>query len=108
MSSNDLYNQFDGVFIEKSRLSIMTLLYQEKTVTFLRLKAILGATDGALYSHMKKLVEAGYVRREKRLAGERAETLYTLTTEGSSLFRRYLRFLENMLESAREEENDGR
>lgn len=97
MSSDPLYTQFDSVFFEKTRLSMMTLLYQERSVTFNRFKQLLGATDGALYTHARKLESAGYVKAEKRLEGDRAQTLYSLTPEGRELFARYLQFLETVI-----------
>jgi DNA-binding MarR family transcriptional regulator len=91
-----LYTQFDAVFFEKTRLSLMTVLYREEESSFSRLKQLFGLTDGAAYSHLRKLVEIGYVEQTRRLAGERAETWYTLSDKGRQMFRSYLDFLESI------------
>ncbi len=97
MGGDELYTQFDSVFFEKTRLSIMTLLYQEGSVTFTRFKNLLRATDGGLYTHARKLIDAGYVKTKKHLDGERAQTVYTFTPAGRRLFERYLGFLEHLV-----------
>jgi DNA-binding MarR family transcriptional regulator len=97
MSSDDLYTRFDSVFIEKTRLSMMTILYREGRASFNLMKKLLGGTDGAIYTHMKKLLEAGYVEQKKEIAGGSAQTVYSLTKEGKRLFQSYLRFLEVLL-----------
>ena len=93
----ELYTRFDGVFFEKTRLSMMTILYQEGVVSYNRFKKIIGGTDGAVYSHVQKLLEAGYVTGQKEIAGNRGQTVYTMTESGKQLFTEYLRFLENIL-----------
>jgi len=97
MSMPELYTRFDGVFFEKTRLSMMTILYQEGVVSYNRFKKIIGGTDGAVYSHVQKLLEAGYVTGQKEIAGNRVQTVYTMTESGKQLFTEYLRFLENIL-----------
>ena len=93
----ELYTRFDAVFFEKTRLSMMTVLYREGTVSFNRFKKIMGGTDGAVYSHAQKLLEAGYVSGKKEIAGNAVQTVYSLTQSGKQLFAEYLQFLENML-----------
>ena len=97
MSVAELYTQFDAVFFEKTRLSMMTVLYQEGVVSYNRFKKVIGGTDGAVYSHVRKLLEAGYVTGKKEIAGNGVQTVYTLTKSGKQLFSEYLRFLENIL-----------
>ncbi len=95
--SDQFYTQFDAVFFEKTRLSMITLLHQEGKVSFNRFRKLLGGTDGSIYSHLQKLLNAGYIGRKRRIAGEKPETVYTLTTAGQKLFRDYLVFLEDFL-----------
>ena len=92
-----LYTRFDGVFFEKTRLSLMTLIMQEESVAFNTLKERLQMSDGALYTHLEKLIGAGYVRKRKEIAGTAVRTLYSATAEGKTLFREYLRFLEEII-----------
>jgi DNA-binding MarR family transcriptional regulator len=94
---DDLYTRFDSVFFEKTRLSIMTVLYREDMVSFNQLKKIIGGSDGSIYTHMEKLIKAGYVEKRKELAGSSVQTVYKIMKEGRILFRDYLSFLEKML-----------
>jgi DNA-binding PadR family transcriptional regulator len=95
--SEPYYTQFDAVFFEKTRLSMITLLHREGWVSFSRFKKLLGGTDGSVYSHLKKLLHAGYVKQKRQIAGEKAQTIYTLTPAGRKLFKDYLAFLEDLL-----------
>ena len=92
-----LYTQFDPVFFEKTRLSMITILHSEGTVSFNRFKKLLGGSDGAIYSHIQKLVKAGYIRQKKRLFNDKPQTEYSLTSLGENTFRMYIKFLENLL-----------
>jgi DNA-binding MarR family transcriptional regulator len=94
-----LYTQFDAVFFEKTRLSIMTVLYREDESSFSRLKQLFGLTDGAAYSHLRKLVESGYVEQSRRLGTDRAETWYALSKMGRETFRGYLEFLVSVTDN---------
>ena len=95
---NDLYTRFDNIFFEKTRLSIMTILFKEQTVSFNQLKSIIGVSDGAIYTHMEKLIKADYVEKKKELAGSSVQTVYKIKKVGKILFKEYLVFLEKMLE----------
>ncbi len=97
MKSPELYIQFDNIFFEKTRLSIMTILYKEDLVSFNRLKKIIGSTDGAIYTHLQKLNEANYITRKKEIIGSKLQTFYSMTKEGRSLFSRYLSFMEKII-----------
>jgi DNA-binding PadR family transcriptional regulator len=101
-TSDPYYTRFDSVFFEKTRLSMITLLHQEGRVSFNRFKKILGASDGLIYSHLQKLLSAGYISQKKQLAGDKPQTVYTLTAKGKKLFRDYLAFLEDLIKQQEE------
>ncbi len=94
----ELYTRFDGVFFEKTRLSMLTLLFEEEAVAFSRFKKVIGGTDGAIYTHLEKLLKARYVGKRREIAGTAAQTVYFLTAEGKREFRDYLKFLKAMLQ----------
>jgi len=94
---SDLYLRFDSVFFEKTRLSILTLLYREGRLSFNTLKEALGASDGAVYTHLEKLKQAGYVTRDKELIDGNVSSQYELTALGRTEFKAYIEFLEAML-----------
>lgn len=97
----ELYRRFDNVFFEKTRLSMMTVLYQEGRVSFNMFKQRLDASDGAIYTHLEKLIKAGYVRKKKEIAGTEVQTVYFPTPRGRMLFADYLDFIEDLLRSTR-------
>ncbi len=92
-----LYTQFDNVFFEKSRLSIMTILYKERVVSFNRFKKLLAATDGAIYTHLKKLIDSNYISYKKEIVNNSAQTNYNITSTGKKIFKDYLKFIEEMI-----------
>lgn len=96
---SDLYLKFDSVFFEKTRLSILTLLYREGRLSFNALKEALGGTDGAVYTHLEKLKTAGYVSRDKELIEGNVSSQYELTELGKKEFQAYIAFLEDQLKT---------
>lgn len=102
MKNDRLYRQFDSVFFEKTRLSIITILYKEGVASFNRIKTLIGGSDGAVFSHLGKLQESGYLVQKKEIAGNRAQTTYTLTKTGKKEFTRYLQFMSDLLETQKE------
>ncbi|MFW5784432.1 MAG: transcriptional regulator, partial [Spirochaetota bacterium] len=99
---DELYTRFDQIFFERTRLSIVTLIEQRRSISFTALKSILGVTDGALFSHLGKLIEAGYVSKQKELTGDTVQTVYSLTPEGARAYHDYLGFLEQVLQQHKE------
>ena len=97
MKKNELYTQFNNIFFEKTRLSMITILYKEAGVSFNRFKKIIGGTDGAIYTHLKKLADAGYITQKKEIIGNSAQTVYHITETGKKYFKEYLSFLENIV-----------
>ena len=93
----DPFARFDGVFFEKSRLAIVALLYRDGYPAFTTLRESLDATDGAVYSHLERLVDAGYVEKRKEVAGMKAQTVYRLTARGRAEFDAYLGVMETLL-----------
>ena len=92
-----LYTQFDNILFEKSRLSIMTILYKEGIVSFSRFKKLLGATDGAIYTHLKKLIDSDYISYKKEIVNNSAQTNYSITSAGKIVFKDYLNFIQGMI-----------
>lgn len=93
----DLYLRFDSTFFEKTRLTILTLLYREGRLSFNALKDALGATDGAVYTHLEKLKQAGYLTKDKEVVDGTVASQYELTPFGKDEFRAYIGFLEGLL-----------
>jgi DNA-binding MarR family transcriptional regulator len=80
----------DEVIHGRLRLGVMAFLAGAESADFNQLKARLGATDGNLSVHLKKLEEAGYVAIDKSFQGKKPLTQVRLTDEGRKAFIRYL------------------
>lgn len=97
MQNDKLYTRFDNIFFEKTRLSMMTILYREKKVSFNRFRKLIGASDGAVYTHLQKLEDAKYIDQKKEIVGNKMQTVYFLTKTGMYVFKEYLVFLESVI-----------
>jgi DNA-binding MarR family transcriptional regulator len=82
--------QIDDVIHGRVRLGVMAYLAASDMAEFNQLKAKLGATDGTLSVHLRKLEEAGYIAIEKTFRDRRPLTRARLTSEGRKAFKRYL------------------
>jgi DNA-binding MarR family transcriptional regulator len=82
--------QIDDVIHGRVRLGVMAYLAASDVAEFNELKAKLGATDGTLSVHLRKLEEAGYIAIEKTFRDRRPLTRARLTAEGRKAFKRYL------------------
>ncbi len=97
MKKSDLYIQFDNVLFEKTRLSMLTILYKEGRASFKQFKTIIGGSDGAIFTHLRKLHNADYISQEKKIVDNKAATIYALTPRGKSEFKRYIAFIESVV-----------
>ena len=93
--------RLDRVIHERLRLGIVSALAGSPSLTFGELKSILGATDGNLSVHARRLEEAGYVSCTKGFDGRVPRTEYRLTEEGRRALRRYLDHLDALIRAAR-------
>jgi DNA-binding MarR family transcriptional regulator len=66
---------------------------------FVRLRTIVGATDGNLGAHINTLEQAGYVAVEKDFDGKKPRTRVALTKQGRKAFETYVRYLRDIIES---------
>jgi DNA-binding MarR family transcriptional regulator len=83
------------------RLGIVSALAASDDLSFTDLKAALGATDGNLSVHARKLEDAGYVACEKSFDGRMPRTAYTLTAAGRRALQKYLNHMEAIIKAAR-------
>ena len=88
---------FDRLIHERIRLAIVSALAVNSSLTFNDLKHLLGATDGNLSVHARKLEEAGYIRCSKQFEGRVPRTEYFLTPAGRQALGRYLDHMEALI-----------
>jgi len=86
---------------ERVRLAIVSALAVNETMTFNELKSLLGATDGNLSVHARKLEDAGYVTCTKSFSGRTPRTEYRLTAPGRRALERYLDHMEALIKATR-------
>jgi DNA-binding MarR family transcriptional regulator len=94
-------DSLDEVIHGRLRLGVMAYLSTAGSADFNSLKAKLGATDGNLSVHLRKLEEAGYVRIDKRFAGRKPLTEAVLTDAGRAAFIRYLDAMSRLVDQGR-------
>lgn len=92
----------DRLIHERTRLAIVSALAVNASLTFNELKQLLGATDGNLSVHARKLEDAGYVACTKSFAGRMPKTEYRLTASGRRALEKYLDHMEALIRATRE------
>jgi DNA-binding MarR family transcriptional regulator len=71
------------------------------TLSFVDLKAALGATDGNLSVHARRLEDAGYVVCVKSFAGRTPRSDYKLTAAGRRALEKYLDHMDAIIRATR-------
>jgi DNA-binding transcriptional ArsR family regulator len=92
----------DRLIHERTRLAIVSALAVNPSLTFNELKQLLGATDGNLSVHARKLEDAGYVMCTKSFAGRLPKTEYRLAAAGRRALEKYLDHMEALIQATRE------
>lgn len=95
--------QPDPIIHQPQRLKIMAALKAlppNEQLEFVRLKAIVGATDGNLGAHIVTLEQSGYVEVEKDFAGKKPRTRVRLAKAGRRAFEDYIAFLREIVGQA--------
>jgi DNA-binding MarR family transcriptional regulator len=92
----------DRLIHERARLGIVSALAVNDSLTFGELKNLLGATDGNVSVHARKLEDAGYVVCTKSFAGRLPKTEYRLTAAGRRALEKYLSHMEALIRATRE------
>jgi DNA-binding MarR family transcriptional regulator len=93
--------ELDRVIHERARLAIISALAVNESLTFNDLKALLGATDGNISVHARKLEETGYVACTKSFEGRMPKTEYRITAAGRRALERYLNHMEALIRATR-------
>lgn len=92
----------DQLIHERTRLGIVSALAVNTTLSFNDLKKLVGATDGNLSVHARKLEDAGYISCTKSFAGRLPKTEYRLSPAGRKALERYLDHMEALIHATRE------
>ena len=95
--------QPDPTIHQPIRLKIMAALKplpDGARLEFVRLKDLVGATDGNLGAHVTTLEEAGYVEVEKDFIGKKPRTRVGISRRGRRAFDDYVAYLRDIIDSA--------
>jgi DNA-binding MarR family transcriptional regulator len=93
-------DQLDPLLQHRSRLGAMVLLGRNRAMSFVRLRELLGETDGNLGAQLRKLEEAQYVAVNKEFQDRKPVSWYALTTAGRKALKNHLKALESLVQSA--------
>ena len=91
----------DRLIYERVRLGIMSALAVNASLSFSDLKELLGATDGNLSVHARKLESAGYISCSKTFDGRVPRTRYKIVARGRQALERYLNHMEALIRATR-------
>jgi DNA-binding MarR family transcriptional regulator len=94
------HNDIDDVIHGRLRLGVMAYLSAASPAIFGELRDKVGATDGNLSTHLKKLEEAGYVTQEKRFVGKKPQTRVFLTPKGRDAWLLWIQRMEAIMRAA--------
>ncbi len=87
----------DALIHAPNRLAICAFLAPLDDAEFQMLRSTLGVSDSVLSKHVARLQNAGYVRVDKRSAGQRARTWLSLTASGREAYAAHVAALQSML-----------
>ncbi len=94
------HNAIDDVIHGRLRLGIMAYLSASSPAIFGELRDKVGATDGNLSTHLKKLEAANYISQEKRFVGKRPQTRIHLTDTGRTAWLNWLNQMTTLMNAA--------
>ena len=93
--------ELDRTIHERVRLAIVSALAGAEALSFNELKALLGASDGNLSVHARRLEEAGFIACEKTVVERVPRTAYRLTAAGRQALDAYLDHMEALIARVR-------
>ena len=94
--------ELDRTIHERVRLAIVSALAGTASMTFNDLKSLIGATDGNLSVHARRLEEAGFIVCDKTFEERVPRTEYRITAEGRTALNEYLDHMEALIRRVRE------
>ena len=93
------HSSIDDVIHGRLRLGVMGYLSTASPALFTELRDQVGATDGNLAAHLKKLETAGYVFVEKRPSTGRPQTFIHLTKPGRAAWLEWLQRVRSLIQA---------
>lgn len=94
------HSAIDDVIHGRIRLGVVAYLATVESALFSELRDKVGATDGNLSAHLRKLEDAGYVGVEKSFAGRKPQTRIALSHRGRQAWNNWLAKIESLTRAA--------
>ena len=94
------HNAIDDVIHGRIRLGVVAYLSAVESALFSELRDKVGATDGNLSAHLRKLEDAGYVRADKSFVNRKPQTRLSLTEAGRKAWGAWLTQMEALRDAA--------
>lgn len=88
----------DQVIHASARLMILTYLYVVESADYVFLIHLTGLSWGNLYTHLKKLKEAGYILISKEFKENKPHSTVSLTESGRKAFKAYKKSIQQVLD----------
>ena len=95
------HNRIDDVIHGRIRLGVVAYLSAVDSALFGELRDQVGATDGNLSAHLRKLEDAGYVRAQKSFVNRKPQTRLSLTADGRKAWALWLDRIDALRKAAR-------
>ncbi|MDO9478095.1 MAG: transcriptional regulator [Pseudohongiella sp.] len=92
----------DEVIHQSTRLrisAILNALGASELMEFSTLKALMGASDGNMATHLTALEKAGYIAVTKDFLGKKPRTRVALTEAGRRAFAKHVAYLKALLDA---------
>jgi DNA-binding HxlR family transcriptional regulator len=99
MNDKSIISGLNKVFDNRIRLGIMSILMVNDSFDFNGFKETLNLTDGNLASHLRALEEKGMIHANKQFIGRKPNTAYLITDDGTKMFKKHLKALEQILKT---------
>jgi len=94
------HDTIDDVIHGRIRLGVVAYLSAVESALFSELRDKVGATDGNLSAHLRKLEDAGYVRVAKSFVNRKPQTRLALTPVGRKAWSAWLDRMEALRNAA--------
>ena len=94
------FDGLDRLLEPRVRLAIAVLLSRADALSFARLTALLGETDGSLGANLGRLEDAGYLKVAKEFVDRKPVSWYSLTPSGRAALAGHVRALERLTRAA--------
>jgi DNA-binding MarR family transcriptional regulator len=94
------HNAIDDVIHGRMRLGVVAYLSAVDSALFSELRDKVGATDGNLSAHLRKLEDAGYIAVTKSFVNRKPQTRLSLTPAGRKAWTAWLDRMDALRKAA--------